>query len=254
MERKALVLKRLLRVPTFRVAYLINVAALGAFVVWSFMDAGYFVLLRFLGRDYGIVSYFIRRDLGPRPEIFYTLAAIGGLSLIIVIGRLFVGRSSSRSVVAWLATIALLAVWIRAAFLSIDPHTGAEYRVARDLHRFESMVTAIEQHPGAKNIDTGWGDEIRFLHSPDFGDYVSVKRAENTWSTHETVAIGLQLNDGAYLFAVRGRPYYVEYHPDGTQPSESQLPSGRTFAKGDLITMTELGNGWFLTSYAHFNE
>jgi hypothetical protein len=234
-------------------AYLINMAALGAFVVWSFVDSSYFVLLRLLNGDYGIISYFIRRDLGPRPEILYALAVIGGLSLVVVISRLFVGHSSSRSVIAWLATIALLAFWIRVAFLSIDPHTGAEYRVTRDLYRIQSIVTAMEQHPGAKNIDTGSGAEIRFLHSPDFGDYVSVIRA-GTWSTHETVKLGLQLNDGAYLFTVRGRPYYVEYHPGGTQPSESQLPLGRPFAKGELITMTDLGNGWFLTSYADFNE
>ena len=251
-------LKRLLHVPSFRTSYVINLAVLLAFIVWSFVDTWFWLLSRAVGSYLHpaddpagtFAGYWAQHN--ARLMLFAGLAAVGILALVIVIGRLFVGRSSGRSMSAWLASVALFAAWTW-VFVSISSDTGAEYRVRRDLHHFQEIVAALQRHHFSRGIKMDSGDIIDCVHSPGHGDSFYVKYAEPR-TIHESVAIGQWLDDGVYYFMLQSRRYTVEYHPRGTAPSESRLPRSRVFAKGDLVWATDLGDGWFVTRYAIPNE
>jgi hypothetical protein len=245
-------------VPSFRVAYALNVAVLLAFLVWSFVDTWFWLVSRAVGSNLHAVDDPVGMFAGywaqhsARLMLFAGLAAVAILALIIVIGRLFIGRSSGRSVSAWLAAVALFAAWTW-MFVSTDSDTGAEYRARRDFHHFQEIVATLRRHHFTRGIKMASGDIIDCVQSPGHGDSFYVKYAEPR-TIHESVGIGQWLDDGVYFFRLQSRRYTVEFHPRSTTPSESRLPRNRVFAKGDLVWTTDLSDGWFLTRYAASNE
>jgi hypothetical protein len=68
------------------------------------------------------------------------------------------GRSNGRSLAALLASVALMALWIRKGQFAIDPNAGAEYRARRDLHHFQEIVATLWQNCFGHGIKMASGD------------------------------------------------------------------------------------------------
>jgi hypothetical protein len=228
------------------VAYGINIAVVIAFGVWSIVDTWFWPVSRVMGARVGLLDplavsmQYLWTHLSSRVAVFTGLAVVGGLSFLIVVSRLFIGRSSGRSLCAWMASVALIAMWTSIA-LSTNCDTGATYRVSRDLHQFQEVVAGIRETEFAGQ--TQWIAGYRYLF-----DSVSPQYPEQP-SVHEPIAMCLSLDAGAYLFLLKSRRYTIEHHPSGTIPKN--LPSGvkDVFPLGDLKESTYLGDGWFLTRY-----
>lgn len=247
--------KRFFRVPSFHVAYSVNVATLLAFVAWLYIDAHFWWVLRavgtYVGLDNSLSAAAALNRFGPRAILFIALASVGIGTVSIALGRLFVGRRSGRSLSAWMATIALLAGWLSLTF-TIDRDTGAEYRVRRDLPRFKSVRAALERNSfrDQLGIETDDGDAIRCVQLPKGERYFFVNHVDPL-SAREVIEMGVCLDDGGYLFFLLGHRYTIEHHPADLRPSESLIDLRRIalFSLGDLISIKELGDGWFLTRY-----
>jgi hypothetical protein len=182
------------------------------------------------------------------------LLAVAGLSFLVVFGRLFIGRSSGRSLRAWLASIALFATWTWLA-LTTNSSTGAIYRVQRDLEHFQDAIRLLSQDDFSKRIQMDSGDVITRVRLPRSNDQFSIKYAE-PYSVREPIAIGFLLDAETYIFLLQSRRYTVEYHPNGQIPTD--LSSDIRVRLGDLLKelqeSTDLGEGWWLTRYRFAGE
>jgi hypothetical protein len=245
--------KRLLRVPSFRLAYAINVVILVVFVLWSCVDTWFWYLSRLIGAQLSVHDFPGAEGelgwarFGPRAALFAGLAVVGILSLIVFVCRLFVGQSSGRSVASWLASIALFAVWT-SVLLSTGPYTGAEYRVRRDLHHFQAVITALRANHFTRGIKMDSGDVIDCIRSVGDFDSFSIKYV-NPLSIHESVSLGYWLNDGVYLFLLHSSHYALEFHSRGTTPSDLPIGLRQRYSLSHLKEWTDLGDGWFITRY-----
>jgi hypothetical protein len=247
-------LKRLVRVPSFQLAYGANVAVLLAFIAWLFIDAQFWLVLHCIATCVGLDTCewsraFLRWDsLGPRAVVFVALAVIGIVAIAIVFGRLFIGQRSGRSVAAWMAAVALLALWL-SAFISVDGDTGAEYRVRRDLERFQTVVAALEREQYGDRISLPSGGMIRAAASR-INEEFFVEHVDSL-SRREAIGMGYRLTDGGYLFLLQTRLYTIEYHPGDMRPAEFPVPVKKLpiSITGGLRWESDLGDGWFLTRY-----
>jgi hypothetical protein len=133
---------RILRLPSFRTAYLASVAVLLAFATWAFVDASFDNVLQFVRIDLRINEHpgtnlwpVHQWDaLGPRLLLFCMLAVVVTAAGSLIIYRLVLGDPQGRSMRAMLLAVALFGMWL-SLFVSYSgvAEAGLRWRVRRIL-------------------------------------------------------------------------------------------------------------------------
>lgn len=251
--------------PSFTVAYLLSSGVLAAFVTWALLDASFpcapylLIFVYELGIEspgHDVSPLFEWDRLGPRIATFCALVLCGILVHIVVVSRLFVGRSGGRSISAVMLVTALVAGWfclyvqydsLRAAGFRLRIHRRfAELRVVGDqlLDKWPSTDGKLPV-VGEYRIDSWDNNRLRphgrpseeFPWTERIGGIIGIRRGE-------TGIVRLQFE------AILRHEYCVEFMPKGASPVSFDHPFAGGTLHHSLTGYVRLDASAYLTWYS----
>ena len=250
MSRILPAVKRVLRVPSFRVAYAVSLLPPLALLGWAFVDAHFWNTVHNSWLIVGIgqrdtTFSMVWKNCGDL-LVMGSLITVGAVAAVIVAIRLFIGTKGDRSLLSWLLATVLVGVWAGALLGVVRyPNAQVRYRLRRDLWRFQTVATAITaagRIPRSAKTKIG---EIQ-CETVDTDRWPSYFLPQSRRSIHEDVAGIWTLDDGALLFTVYPGRVALEFHPHGTQP-HPRYSKPKYGLEGIIVPcLEELGDGWFL--------
>jgi hypothetical protein len=257
MSRILAALKRVLRVPSFRVAYVISLLPPLALLCWAFVDAHFWNAMRTFGRMPALMRHLpahwrrvqiseVWQPYGDRLLILTALIAVATVASVIVMVRLFHGTKRDRSLLSWMLAILLIALW-SGALLGIGRYPDAQlrYRIRRDSWRYRVVADAITS---AGKISRSIKTEIGEISCDtiDTDRWPSYFRPDNPTVLGEEIARVWTLDDGALLFTIYPAKIALEFHPRGKRPGQ-RYSKAKYGLDGVIVPcLEELGDGWFL--------
>jgi hypothetical protein len=240
------VLKRLLRVPSFRLAYAVNLLPLLALLCWAFADAHFWNAMRIFreighGGRYPDDSFSIAWRMFPDRLLFLTfLITVAVVATVIVAFRLLIGTKRDRSLFSWMLAILLIALWSGSLLAIVrSPDAQLRYRIRRDLWRYRIVADAITSAgkiPRSLQTDIG---EIT-CDTVDTDRWPSYFRPAERTALREEIWGIWTLDDGALLFTVLPGRVALEFHPRGKKFPGSNTPDPSTASTASSSPVTRI--------------
>jgi hypothetical protein len=232
-------------------AYAVSLLPPLALLGWAFADAHFWnamhlYRLALVRRDPNNHLISIAwRTFGDRLLILTILITVAVVAGVIIAFRLFIGARQDRSLFSWMLATLLIALWSGSLFAVVRyPDLQLRYRLRRDMWRYKIVADAIT---AAGRIPASTKTEIGEIHceTVDTDRFPSYFRADD-YSVHEEIAKIWTLDDGALLFTIYPGRVALEFHPQGTRPSQ-RYSKPKSGLDGIVVPcFEELGDGWFL--------